>query len=447
MFIEHHRPPRRLMPLESATETPQQKSRTLLFAAIVIVIGVIGTTLGQPQVLGRIPLQNLLKNELHADRAANAAFFFWIGLFWYLKPLVGIVTDAFPLFGTRRKSYMIVGALLAGLAWYSLAYTPHKYVPLLLVVIVIDLFMVITSTAVGGYMVEAAQASSGPGSLSSVRNFAQQFCALAAGPAGGYLAAISLGFTTLACGSLMLLVVPGTLLFLREPRITVDAKLLFGDTKTQLKRIMKAKTMWAAAGFMLLFYCAPGVSTALFYKQQNDLHMNTQVQGQLGFLSGLFGMISAAIYGAYACRKFNLRKLLFVCMLFGTAANLGYLLYSTVHRAQIIESFNGFGYTLAEVAMMDLAVRATPKGSEGLGFSLMMSVRNLALFGSDWAGSKMLEAYHLQFNTLVIANAAITFIAVPLVLLLPRVIVMSKDSQPPPPGTIPVAMPAKAVGE
>jgi hypothetical protein len=100
-----------------------------------------------------------------------------------------------------------------------------------------------------------------------------------------------------------------------------------------------------------------------------------------------------------------------------------------VGHARIVESFNGFGYTLAEVAMMDLAVRATPSGSEGLGFSLMMSVRNLTLFGSDWFGSKLLEAYHLHFSTLVIANAATSFLAVPLVLLLPKLIVMTKDAQ------------------
>ena len=78
---------------------------------------------------------------------------------------------------------------------------------------------------------------------------------------------------------------------------------------------------------------------------------------------------------------------------------------------------------------MDLAVRATPRGSEGLGFSLMMSVRNFTLFGSDWVGSKLLETYHLHFSTLVLANAATSFLAVPLVLLLPRIIVMTKDAQ------------------
>ncbi len=70
--------------------------------------------------------------------------------------------------------------------------------------------------------------------------------------------------------------------------------------------------------------------------------------------------------------------------------------------------------------MMDLAVRATPSGSEGLGFSLMMSVRNLCLFGSDWFGSKLLDAYHLQFNTLVIANSVMSGLIVPLVFLSAR---------------------------
>ena len=280
--------------------------------------------------------------------------------------------------------------------------------------------MMATSTVVGGFMVETAQASSGSGRLTSVRNFVEQLCILITGPTAGFLASIAFGWTAAACGSVMFLVVPGTIWFLHERRIKIDSKVLLDNAGKQLVKIANAKTMWAAAGFMALFYCAPGIATAVFYKQQNDLHLATQGQGFLQFLSGLFGMAAAGLYGGFACRRLSLRQLLMGCLLFGTAANLGYLFYSSVGRAEIIESFNGFGYTLAEVAMMDLAVRATPRGSEGLGFSLMMSVRNLTLFGSDWFGSKLLETYHLNFNTLVIANGAISLIAVPLVLLLPR---------------------------
>jgi len=90
---------------------------------------------------------------------------------------------------------------------------------------------------------------------------------------------------------------------------------------------------------------------------------------------------------------------------------------------------NGFGYTLAELALMDLAVRSTPAGSEGLGFSIMISVRNLALFGTDWFGANLLDQYHLSFAFVVIANSATTLIAVPFVFLLPRIIVARKDAE------------------
>lgn len=411
-------------------QAPQQNSsRALLFASVVIVVGVLGTTLGQPQVLGRIPIQNLLKNELHVDRAANAAFFFWMGFAWYFKPIFGIVTDAFPLFGSRRRSYMIAGAVLATLAWAGLYYTPHQYNRLLWSCVAINLCMMCTSTVVGGYMVETAQAVSGSGRLTSVRNFVEQFSYIITGPTAGFLGSIAFGYTTMACGGVVFLVVPAAVWFLYERRRKINRQELFSNAGKQLVKIGRAKSMWAAAGFMALFYTAPGLATAVFYKQQNDLHLNTQGQGFLLFLSGTFGVLAATLYGVYGARRFTLRTLLLWCVALGTLANVGYLFYTSVFNARIIDSFNGFGYTLAEVAMMDLAVRATPSGSEGLGFSLMMSVRNFCLFGSDWIGSKLLDSYHLQFNTLVIANSVMSALIVPLVFLLPMVIVNTRDAQ------------------
>ena len=316
------------------------------------------------------------------------------------------------------------------MSWAALYFTPHQYQKMLWVCGTIEIFMVITSTALRGYMVETAQAFSSSGRLTSVRNLFEQFSILVAGPAAGFLGSVAFGWTSVACGAVMFLVVPGTVLFLHEQRKKVNTQELLDNAGKQLVKIGAAKTMWAAAGFMALFYCAPGIMTAVFYKQQNDLHMTTQGQGFLQLISGTCGVLGALTYG-FVCRRLNLRTMLFSCLLFGTAANLGYLFYSSVGRAQFIEGFNGFGYTLAEVAMMDLAVRATPAGSEGLGFSLMMSVRNFALFGSDWFGSKLLDAYHLHFNTLVIANGATSFLAVPLVLLLPALIVNRKDAEAP----------------
>src|ERR1019366_6201133 len=178
----------------------EKSGKPLLYASIMIVAGVLATTLAQPQVLGRIPLQNLLKNELHAGRAANAAFFFWAGLAWYFKPFAGIFTDAFPIFGSRRKSYILISTTLAVLAWIGLSVTPHEYSKLLWMCILINAFMVVASTVIGGYMVEIAQAQSASGRLTAVRQFVQQGCNIINGPSAGYLASIAFTWTALACG-------------------------------------------------------------------------------------------------------------------------------------------------------------------------------------------------------------------------------------------------------
>jgi len=410
-------------------ENRQQSRKALIHAAIVISVGVLATTLAQTSVLPNVPIRNLLKNRLHVGLAANAAFFFWSGLAWYFKPIVGIVMDAFPVLGTRRRSYLLIGAVLTAASWIALIFTPREYNALLWVSIIMNVFIVIASTAVGGYMVEVAQAVSGSGRLTAIRNFVQSVCSIIIGPAGGFLAAIAFGWTCAACGGVMFLLVPATIFFLHEQRKQSRGSEVLAATKEQLVRIGTAGTMWAAAGLMALFYVAPGFGTAIFYKQQNELHLSTQSQGTLIFIGGVCGVLASVIYG-FACRRFKLRTLLPWCLAFGALANLGYLFYSSWARARVIDGFNGFGYTLAELVLMDLAVRATPAGSEGLGFSLMMSVRNFALFGTDWFGSKLIERFHVPFNTLVLSNAATTLITVPLVFLLPRMLVSTKDAEP-----------------
>lgn len=399
-------------------------------ATIVILVGIIATTLSQTQVLAKIPIQNLLKNELHVDRTLNAAFFFWTIFPWYLKPLVGVFTDAFPLFGSRRKSYILGSTTLATLSWAVLYFTPHQYSQLLLVTITINAFMVIMSTVVGAYLVEVGQATSGTGRLTAARQIASYGSYLPSGALGGLLASVAFGFTIASCGSITFLLLPVTIIFLHERRRKVDARELIGNAGKQLGKIATAATMWGAAGFLALFYIAPGQQTALFYRQQDVLHMNTHGQGMLFFTQGAGGVVAAALY-AFACKRYTLRNLLFICLTAGTLGALAYLFYYSVPMAFVAEACWGFGFVLCECALCDLAARATPKGSEGLGYALMMSVRNFALYGTDMFGSALMDKYHLSFNKLILSNAATTAITIPLVLLLPLSLVGTKDSDTP----------------
>ena len=401
--------------------------RELLYAFLVVFLGITAVTLSQQNAIGLVPLKNLLKNELHEDKSATAAFFFWLGIAWYFKPFFGIFIDAFPFLGTRRKSYIVTGSVLSVACFVGLIYTPHRFVPLLAMCIAVNVFMVITSTAVGGYMTEKAQALRASGGFASVFQIAYQTAGVVGGPLGGLLATVAFGWTNLTSAAIMLLPIPAALFLLRDKRTHVDSQQLLGDAGRQLTKIVRAKTMWAAAGFSFLFYFAPGIQTALFYRQQDVLHMSTAQQGLMLFLNGGFAMLTASVYGTWAARRWPLRRLLFWCILLGATAQLCYAFYDSMTQAYVIESLWGLGWAAADMSLTDLYMRATPAGSEALGFSLMVSVRNLALFGADWLGAKAMETYHLQFSSMAIANGVVSLIALPFVFLLPGLIVDHRD--------------------
>jgi hypothetical protein len=411
-------------------------SSGLTTAAILIVVGVLSTTLAQPQVLGRLPITNMLKNEMHVSRADNAAFFLLIGLPWYFKPLAGVLTDAFPIFGTRRKSYLVISGVLATLAWAAIAFTPHQYGPLLWMCLLLSVFMMIGSTVVGAFMVEIAQATSTSGRLSSLRQVTSLVTAFITGPASGYLGSIAFAFTAGACGFAMFIMVPVTLLLMREQRQRIDAGEVLQGASEKIGVIAGAKTMWISAMVIGVVFLAPGLGTALFYRQQDLLHMTTNSgpglpgflggQGFLGVIGASGGLASAAFY-AWACRRFDLRTMLIGSFVAAAVGGLGLLFYTTATNARILAGLGGFVGTMVELAVMDLALRATPAGAEGMGFSLLMSARNICLFAADWVGSTLLDKHVASFESVVVIGAVWTAGAAVLALVLPGHLVRRKE--------------------
>src|SRR2546428_6297754 len=100
-----------------------------------------------------LPLKFVLKDELHLD-AQKISMFFALGVFSnYVKPLAGILTDSVPLFGTRRRHYLLLSGVAAGGLWLLIGLVPRTYAALLAAVIAINAMLVVGSTAVGGVRV------------------------------------------------------------------------------------------------------------------------------------------------------------------------------------------------------------------------------------------------------------------------------------------------------
>jgi MFS family permease len=408
------------------------ENRNLLPLGLIILVGSLATTLPQPLALGRLPLQVLLKNEVGVTREQMAGFFFWCALAWYLKPIAGILTDAFPLFGTRRRHYLLISSALACASWVGMTFVPHTFGTLLWVAMIVNLFMVMASTVIGAFLVEAGQRLGATGRLTALRMSVYYFCAVVVGPLGGLLATVGFMWTTRVNAAFVFSIFPIAYIFLREPSAPRHrTSQVFLNVGQQLMIIVRSKNLWLALLFIGLFYFSPGFSTPLFYRQTDELHFSNQAIGNLGVFGGLFGMLAAFVYGQLI-KRVQIRTMLFIGIATSAAGTLLYLFYSTWTRAMFITSQNGFFFALAELGLLDLAARATPKGCEGLGYSLMLSISNAAQSGADIVGSHLAD-HQWPFAGLVYLNAGTTALVLLLLPFLPATLMRGKDTNTTPP--------------
>jgi hypothetical protein len=393
----------------------------------MVGLGAFVTTIAQPAVIGRLPLRLLFKEELHFNAQALAAFMLIATFAWNVKPIAGILSDAFPLFGTRRRHYMLFGAGLAALCWFLTGIVPRSYWPLLLTTFGANMFMVIASTVMGGLMVEAGQKYGISGRITSIRQALQSIVSVGNGVLGGYLAAVSFGWTVgIATGLLVVLAVV-TFFTLTEPPHGTPRHDVLRDAGQQIRTLARSWPLWAAGIFLALVYISPGFTTPLLYLQTDTLKFSMPYIGLMETIEGVTGLGGALIY-ALLCRRFNLRQLLIAAIAANAVFTLSYLAYSG-HTAPLIHGLGGFVLICSELALMDLAVRATPRGCESLGFALMMSARNFALGGSDVIGSWLLDSRGWTFPHLVWLNAGTTALVLVFIPMLPRLLMLHRDGE------------------
>ena len=422
--------PQQVPPSDAVLPNSKSQQTNVSLIALVIIVGIFATTLPQPAVLGKLPLQNLLKNELHLSKTAVSSFFFVGTVAWYLKPLAGVLTDAFPFFGTRRRGYLLFSSVFAALSWLAVGFLPHSYGALLAGVTTLNLFMVIVSTVVGAVLVEAGQSTGATGRLSAVRQAVSSFCSLVNGPLAGFLATSGLLLTAGFNAAFVAAIFPVAYFLLKEGKISrsADAPNPLANARQQLRTIGKSRNLWFAILFVGLYYFSPGLGDVLYFRQNDELHFSQQAIGNLGIFSGALGILAAFLYGV-AIRRFSLKAMVVFSIV---TAGLGSLLYVTsiydsYSHAVFVEAQSGFFGSFVEISLLDMAARATPKGCEGLGYSLILSARNFALQGAQVIGSALSD-HKVSFDRLVIINVATTLFVLVLIPLLPKGMMSARDT-------------------
>jgi predicted MFS family arabinose efflux permease len=384
---------------------------------------------------------------------------------------------------------MLFGAILAGASWAVMGAYFDRYGVLLAASVTMNVAMVFASTVMGGMMVEAGQAFGAPGRIAALRQFVTSVAQVLAPMLGGYLAGRHYGLTAGIAAATVLALAGATYFVHHEappsvedpsvglapepPRYRPTTGVLAGLTafgvfsialctrealrnvgislislgavlcttlaiavvptrhpvirraQGQLTQIFESRTLWLGVVMLFLIYTVPGFLTALYFQQKDVLRFDDAFIGRMSSLEGLVGLGAALLY-ASVCSRFTLRTLLLVGAGMSGLTTFGYLFYDHA-TAPAVHAFSAFFGVAAELALMDLAVRSTPRGCEALGFALMMSIRNFGISMSDVLGTQVMQSYDVAFDTMVVVNGSTSLLVVAFVFLLPTAVVMRRE--------------------
>jgi len=406
-------------PSETATGDRAAVHHLLLFFALVYVVeglGQIGGLIAQP-------LNYYLKASQGWTPVQITGFITLFNLPWIIKPLYGLISDFVPLFGYRRKSYLLLVnvAAMAGFVWVTQLTAPGDlFIPLMLTAYT----MAISSTLCGAVLVENGQRLHESGTFVNQQWLWFNIAAMAAAILGGQLVqhlspAGALHGAAAIVAVAPLAVIAGTLFLVPEKKVAIDLQGM-KNTLAGLRTSFHRRELWLIAVFMFLYYFSPGLSTPLYFTMTDSLHFS---QGYIGILSSIAS--AGWVLGALLYRRFlgelTLKNLLNLSIALGTLATAAFLLLANEASAAVIYFCSGFSAMLATVATLTLAADYCPPRAEGFAFAVLMSIINLATSLADNVGSFLYtHLFDHNVRPLIMISAAFTafaFVLVPLLRL------------------------------
>ena len=388
--------------------TPQAQRLALLFAVVYFAQGMY-----------ELPTQVLtltMKERFSLAAGQTATFFLLVTIPWFIKPVYGLISDFFPLFGRRRKSYLMLTSGTAAVTGFVLATMPeHSYLALLAFVALMGLGLAFTDVLVDALMVEAGRPLGLTGAFQSVQWATIYGASILVGVVGGYFAErrdLHSTYFLAACFPLISFVM--ALLFIREAPARADRE-GFRRTARAIGGALRERDVWVVAGFILFWTFSPSFGPAFLYYQTDVLKFSQQFIGVLAALGAFGFMIGAFIYAPLS-RRVPLRRLVVWSIGGAVAGMLAYLLYRGPVSAIVIDMTFGCVAMITQLAFLELAAKACPSHVEATFFALMMSIYNLGVKGSQITGGYLYDA--LGFTPLVLISAAFTalgWLLVPLI--------------------------------
>jgi len=372
----------------------------LAILTVYLVQGILG--------LARLAVSFFLKDELLLSPAEVSALMGIVMLPWVIKAVFGFVSDGLPIFGYRRRPYLILSGILGAISWISLATIVDTAWAATLALAFTSLSVSISDVIVDSVVVERARGES-QAKAGSLQSLSWGTVAL-----GGLITAYFSGmllehFTTrnifLITASFPLIVSGVAWLIAETPlsKTKEDNNSSNSPTiKHQLQQLSKAvsqKAIWLPTAFLFILLAMPSADSAFFFFTTNELHFKPEFLGRVRLVTSIASLVGIWIFQRFL-KSVPFRVIFGWSTVISTVLGMTMLLLVThTNRALGIDDHwfsigdNLILTVMGQIAYMPvlvLAARLCPPGVEATFFALLMSITNLGALVSHELGAVLM---------------------------------------------------------
>jgi len=316
-----------------------------------------------------------------------------VSLPWLLKPLFAALSDTFPLWGYRRKSYVFLASVLSAVGWWCMAALPSFSAATVVCIFLANAGFAMVDVVTDGLVVEYSDAHTTQTYQSLSWGF-RSLGAIVSGVLGGWLT-VKFGFRTVFAltGALPIL----SLFISLQLKEESASKKSFTPTKVlkalikSLSLIFKGELFWFSV-LLLLGTVSASFATPLFFYFKDKLGFRETLLGTVQSLSWIGAMIGCFIYYKFL-KNISLQKTLVIAISLDIISTLLCFLMFNRFSAITLSFVSGIMAYITLLPLMSASAKlAHGTGIEGSLFAILMSVRNIGLVASTFMGGQL---YHL----------------------------------------------------
>ncbi|CAN0183525.1 unnamed protein product, partial [Ectocarpus sp. 8 AP-2014] len=260
------------------------------------------------------------KDELHLAPAEVAALSGLFTLPWVFKPLYGFLSDGLPVFGYRRRSYMVLAGLLGASGWFCLANFAETPFQATAASIVASLGVAVSDVVADSIVVEKARDSDSQAVAGGLQSLCWGSAAVGGITSAYFSGSLLETMTTREVFSLttyLPLLITVCAIFIDEKRLTENMsspKQIVSEQASALWSAIKNKSVWLPALFIFLWRATPSSDSAYFFFLTNDIGEFTRVGpeflGRVRLGSSIASLVGVWIFQSFL-KETKISKVLF----------------------------------------------------------------------------------------------------------------------------------------